>query len=164
MRDAAQFFVRSYSTWFLRCFLSKFSILPVLFIVRVNIAVCFWLSVQCVPPSLVGPRSLPLRRMQRRFSHCFFHSAWFPRRLLSKFPILLVLLIMVRVSIVNCLLLTIRAWSSVFLARMRIVAVLIRFFPRFFLGIDFCGFWTKLRFSVTRWFDCVLKRKVRLFW
>ena len=54
VRGAARFFVRSYSTWFLRCFLSKFSILAVLFIVRVNVAVCFSLSVQCVPSFMVG--------------------------------------------------------------------------------------------------------------
>ena len=97
-------------------------------------------------------------RRAARFFAFVFHSTWFLRCLLSKSSIL-----MVRVSIVNCLFLTIRAWNSVFRGRILIIVVLIRFFPRFFLGIDFCGFWTKLRFSVTRWLDRVLQRRVRRF-
>ena len=70
-------------------------------------------------------------RRAARFFAFVFHSTWFLRCLLSKSSILLVLL-MVRVSIVNCLFLTIRAWNSVFRGRILIIVVLIRFFPRFF--------------------------------
>jgi len=41
--------------------------------------------------------------------------------------------------------------------------VLVRFFPRFFLGLAFCGFLPKVRFSIKPRPDRVLQRRVRRF-
>ena len=41
--------------------------------------------------------------------------------------------------------------------------VLVRFFPRFFLGLDFCDFLPEMRFSIETRPDRVLQRRVRRF-
>jgi hypothetical protein len=54
---------------------------------------------------------------------------------------------------------------SVFLSTKSSAAlgVLVRFFPRFFFGLAFCGFLSKMRFSFTTRPDRVLQRGVRRF-
>jgi hypothetical protein len=55
--------------------------------------------------------------------------------------------------------------TSVFLSTKRssVSVVLIRFFPRFFLGLAFCDFLSKVRFFITARPDRVLQRRVRRF-